>query len=185
VLTRTQRQLVREIEKIASIASMDHWNIEEYEEERRTSQLKLMKDQLVRSVVIMKYTLIDELLSSIISQKYFKHPLKGFSYKRLWRTKAFRAFAHHMLDGLYLLTKMRLVHDLGPIPNEYRETIDRLNALRNAVAHSFFPEQRYQYRQHRKVIYRGIDIFTIQGFTQFDDDCQRVIDYFVKRAYGA
>jgi hypothetical protein len=132
----------------------------------------------------MKYTLIDELLSNIICHKYFEHPDKNFSYKRLWRTKKFRAFAHHMLDGLYILGKTRLVHDLKPIPNEHRETIDRLNALRNAVAHSFFPEQRYQYRQHRKVIYRGIDIFTIQGFTQFDDDCQRVIDYLVKRAYG-
>jgi hypothetical protein len=183
-LTKRQRQLRAEIEEIAALACMDHWNILEYEEERRTTQLQMMKDQLVRSVVIMKYTFIDELMSNIICHKYFERPPIAFSYRGLWRTKGFKAFAHHMLDGLYLLQKTRLVHDLRAIPSEYRQTIERLNALRNAIAHSFFPENRYQYRLQKKVTYRDLDILTVQGFTQFQNDCQSVIDYLVKRAFG-
>jgi hypothetical protein len=166
------------------MAGMDHWNIEEYEEPRRTTQLEMMKDQLVRSVVIIKYTLIDELLSNIIVHKYFERPGREISYRRLWRTKSFTAFAHHILDGLYLLQKMRLVHDLRAIPRDHRDTIERLNALRNAMAHSFFPENRYQYREQKKVVYRRLDIRTVQGFTQFLEDCQSTIDYLAKRAYG-
>jgi len=183
-LTRTQRRLRAEIEEIASIANMDHWNILNDEEERRTPQLELMKDQLVRGEIIVTYTFIDELLSDIIVNKYFRGPDKQFTYKRLWRTKKFQAFSHHVLDGMYLLGKMRLVHDLRAIPKEHRDTIDRLNALRNALAHSFFPQQRHQYRQHKKVVYRDLEIFTVQGFTRFQEDRQRIVDYLLKRAFG-
>jgi hypothetical protein len=183
-LTRRQRRLRAEIEDIACMANMDHWNILDYEEERRTSQLGLMKDQLVRGQIIMTYTFVDELLSSIIVNKYFTGPDKQFTYKQLWRTKKFQAFCHHVLDGMYLLGKMRLVHDLRAIPKEHRDTIDRLNALRNALAHSFFPQQRYQYRQHKKVVYRDLDIFTVQGFTRFQEDRQSIVDYLLKRAFG-
>jgi len=84
-LTRTQRRLRAEIEEIASIANMDHWNILNYEEERRTPQLELMKDQLVRGEIIVTYTFIDELLSDIIVNKYFRGPDKqsnGFGARK-------------------------------------------------------------------------------------------------------
>jgi hypothetical protein len=183
-LTRTQRRLRAEIEKIASISGMDPWNILDYEEELRTVTLEIMKNQFVRSEVVMKYTFIDELLSNIICHKYFEKPGQRFNYKRLWRTKRFRAFAHHILDGVYLLGKLRMVHDLRAVPPEVRETIERLNALRNAVAHSFFPENRYQYRRHKKVMYRDHHLFTVDGFTLFHNDCQSAINYLVKRGFG-
>jgi hypothetical protein len=111
-LTRTQR-LRAEIEEIASMANMDHWNILDYEEERRTPQLELMKDQLVRGEIIITYTFIDELLSDIIVNKYFRGPNKQFTYKRLWRTKKFQAFSHHVLDGIYLLGKGGMGYVIG------------------------------------------------------------------------
>ena len=183
-LTTKQRRLLVEIEQIAVASAMDHWNIADYDEEQRTIRLQMMKEQLVRSVIVMKYTFIDELLSNIICHKYFAKPHNGFSYKKLWRTKKFKAFAYHMLDGIYLVGKLRIVDNLRFVPADVRGTIERLNALRNAVAHSFFPENRYQYRRHKKVIYQGLDIFSVPGFTQFDEDCQVAIDYLVKRAFG-
>ena len=54
--------------------------------------------------------------------------------------------------------------------------IERVNALRNALAHSFFPENRRQYAGHRKVIYLGEDVFTLRGLLVFEDDSQRAID---------
>lgn len=183
-LTRKQKKLRSEIEEIAELSAMDHWNILDYDEEQRTVRLQMMKEQLVRGAIIMRYTFIDELLSNVICEAYFKRSDKAFNYKRLWRTKRFSAFAHHMIDGLYLLNKMRLVNDLREIPKDCRRTIEALNALRNAIAHSFFPENRYQYRRHKKVVYEGQDIFDVSGFTRFQDDCQRVVNYLVKRIYG-
>jgi hypothetical protein len=73
-LTRKQRQLRAEIEQIASAIAMDHWNIEEYKGsiEYRTMTLEGMKDQLVRGEIIMRYTLLDEFLTNIICDYFFR-----------------------------------------------------------------------------------------------------------------
>jgi hypothetical protein len=75
-LTPKQRQLQREIEEIAESIGMDHWNIEKYPADARTPKLGVMKMQLIRGEIITKYTLIDEFLTVIICNYYFKNPLK-------------------------------------------------------------------------------------------------------------
>jgi hypothetical protein len=115
---------------------------------------------------------------------YFKKPGKGFSFKQLWRTKKFSAFAYHVLDNLYPLQKMSLVHELKPVPKNIRETLNRLNALRNALAHSFFPENRKAYKAAKAVLYKQHDIFSAEGFDTFQSDARELIDYLFKRAFG-
>jgi len=161
---------------------MDHWNIAHYPPEGRTSILELMKRQLVVSDIVTKYTLIDELLSVVICHYYFAKPHKGFSFQQLWRTKKFQIFAHHVLDDTYLLNKMKLVRAIAEIPAPIRNAIERINAARNALAHSFFPENRRQYAPHKKVIYRGVDLHTKQGIEQFAEDFGAVRDYLFERA---
>jgi len=51
-----------------------------------------------------------------------------------------------------------------------------LNELRNALAHSFFPENR-----RVKPGWKGADIFSRAGFDQFWDDMGEVSDFFVER----
>jgi hypothetical protein len=82
------------------------------------------------------------------------------------------------------LGKLRLVHDLKPIAPGARDIVEKLNAVRNAVAHSFYPENRYQFRKHKKVLWRDVDIFSFTGFSAFDLDCQQAVDYFMHRAFG-
>jgi hypothetical protein len=56
----------------------------------RTEVLEGAKDQLVRSEVVMGYTVLDELLTDIICDYYFP-PKKGqVSYPTLWKTKPFK-----------------------------------------------------------------------------------------------
>ena len=92
---------------------MDHWNIEGYEgpSEYRTEVLKGMKDQLIRSEVVMGYTVLDEFLTNMICDYYFRRK-KGqvSSYRTLWKTKPFKVFVHHLMDETYLLKKMAIVH---------------------------------------------------------------------------
>jgi hypothetical protein len=182
-LTPKQQKLIVEIETIASIAHMDHWNILSYARESRTTCLELIKNKMVRSEVILKFALIDELLSVIVCRHYFRKQKRMTTFKQLWKTKEFRIFNHHILGEIYLLPKMRLVHAIKSIPPNVRNNIERINALRNALAHSFFPENLRQYKDYKKVIYKGVDIYTKQGLEMFDEDFKTVSEFLVDRAY--
>src|SRR6516162_3031422 len=166
-LTPKQRKLIAEIEAIASIVHMDHWNILSYAHDSRTTCLEIIKNKLVRSEVIFKYAIIDEILSVIVCHHYFRKP------------RSETPFNHHILDEIYLLPKMRLVHAIRSLPPNVRNNIERINALRNALAHNFFPENLRQYKDHRKVIYRGADIYTKQGLEKFDEDFKLVSEFLV------
>jgi hypothetical protein len=180
-LTPKQRQLQREIEEIAESIGMDHWNIEKYPADARTPKLGVMKMQLIRGEIITKYTLIDEFLTVIICNYYFKKSSKNTSFRRLWQTDQFQIFNHYIMDDTYLLQKMRVVRAIGEIPAEVRNAIDRINAVRNGIAHSFFPENRRQYMSHKKVVYRGQDIFTKVGIEKFREDFDVISNYCWKR----
>lgn len=179
-LTTKQRRILSEIDVIASRAGQDHWNIENYEKDARTPKSDLMKRQLIIGEVITTYIYVDELLSVVICNAFFSKT----TFKKLWRTKKFKAFAYHVLENLYPLQKMRLVHDLREVPRDLRDSIERLNAVRNALAHSFFPENRRSYRQHGKVVYRDKDVFSVAGFEAFARDRDELIRYLIHRAFG-
>jgi len=139
-LNSTQRKLRAEIEEIATIVRMDHWAIADYEATARTTYLHAMKQQLVRGEIIQRYTLIDELLSVLICHFYFRKPGEDSSFQKLWKTKKFRVFNHYILDEMYVLGKMRVVNEIRALPRDVRENVERINALRNGIAHSFFPK---------------------------------------------
>jgi midasin (ATPase involved in ribosome maturation) len=184
-LTPKQQHLKREIEEIASIISMDHWNILAYHEESRTTYLELMKNKLIRADIIMKYTLIDEFLTVIIVHFYFPRKNKNTSFRAQWRSKRFQIFNHYLMEETYLLSKMRVVRAIDEVPSKIRDIIERINALRNAVAHSFFPENRRQYVGYKKVVYNNIDIYTTAGVRRLSDDFDVVSEYLRERAFGA
>jgi hypothetical protein len=180
-LTSKQRRLQAEIEDISSFVHMDHYNILEYPEESRTTHLELMRRQLILGEIVTKYTFIDEMLSVLICHYFFPGPREGY-FPKLWKTTKFQIFAHHILDDTYLLNKLKLVHTIDPIPSSVRNAIERINAVRNALAHSFFPENRRQYRQSKAVMYRDSDIHTKQGLEKFVADFQEANAYLWKRA---
>jgi hypothetical protein len=185
-LTRKQRQLRKEIEKIASAIGMDHWNIEEYDDpsEYRTEVLKGMKDRLVRSEVVMRYTLLDEFLTDIICDYYFPRKKRQVSYPTLWKTKPFQVFVHYIMEETYLHKKMAIVHAIKAIPRDVSSAIARINDVRNALTHSFFPEHRRRYMADRKVMYKGVHLFTVEGVEKFGEDYNLAQKYLVKRVYN-
>jgi hypothetical protein len=88
-LTPKQQRLRREIEDIASIMAMDHWNILNYDAEARTTRLELAKNRLVRGDIIIKYTLIDEFLTVIIIRFYFPRRGKNTSFVSYGELRSF------------------------------------------------------------------------------------------------
>jgi len=162
-LTPKQRRLTAEFEEIAASIGMDYWNILDYDEDGRTVILESMKQQLIRSEIIMKYTLIDEFFTVIICHFYFKIPKQEFTFARLWRTKKFQIFAHYLMDETYILKKMAIVDAIKEIPSPIKNAIARINDVRNAVAHSFFPENRRRYKGYKKVMYRDANVFSAEA----------------------
>jgi hypothetical protein len=184
-LTPTQRRLIDEIKEISESVRMDYWNILDYEEEARTSVLGVIKQKLIRGEIIMQYTLIDECLSVIISDYYFRRdPKTQSTFRRLWQTKKFQLFVNYFLDEAYLLNKMRMVHEIKALPSDVRKALERINALRNAIAHSFFPENRRQYKAQKMVMYQNANIFSKEGIAKFLQDTGLVEDHLMHQAFG-
>jgi hypothetical protein len=116
------------------------------------------------------------MLGTIIAHYFFG--VAGGS--KAWRTKKFQRFNYFVLERLYLQQKLALVKDLRPLPKYAVTYIDKLNDMRNAVAHAFFPENL----RGDRTLYKGKDIFTIEGFRGFREDRGPVVEVLMRRAYG-
>lgn len=153
---------------------MDVWNIEGYEQPPfdRKALLGIMKDKLVRSHVVLKYTYIDELLTDIICNYYFHlQSANNTTYAQMWKTKRFRTFVHYLMDETFLLKKLSLVEAIKNVPSDVSSAIRRINDARNALTHSLFPENRRRYMKHKKVLYAGKDLLSLEGIEAFNEDC--------------
>jgi hypothetical protein len=184
-LTRAEKKLRSEIEDIASAIEMDVWNIEQHEPGRgRAYFLEKMKDKFVRAEVINLYTLIDELLTCIICDYYFHRPNKTVSYRNRWKTKHFKVFVHHIMDEMFVLKKLAAVEAITAVPREVSTAIKQINDLRNALAHSFFPQNRRRYMNDQKVLYRGSDIFSREGVEKFQEDYETARAFLAPKVFG-
>jgi hypothetical protein len=176
-VTKKQRRLAAEVGDLISTLGLDPDEIlAEAEPEARTPYLELAKDQLIRSAVILKYVLMDELLSAIICWHYFG---KRRTFQQLWRTKRFRSFNYFVLERLDLLQKLDLVKNVHQIPKWVSSDLAALNELRNGIAHSLFPQNR-----RRKPEWKGQSVFTVAGVDRFLDDMQKLSGFFVERFWG-
>src|SRR5262249_32903931 len=136
-LNSTQRRLIQEIERISELFNLDPRKIvSSHEPESWTPRLQLARNQLIRSQILMDYTLVDEYLNMRAAHLFFG---KKRSFQELCTTKRFQLFNYHILEALSLLKKLQLVRAAASMPNAVRVDIERLNSLRNGIAHAFFP----------------------------------------------
>ena len=77
---------------------------------------------------------------------------------------------------------MNIVKAIDPLPGQVKTIINRMNALRNAIAHSLFPENRRKNMAAKKVLYDGTDIYSISGVRKLGDDFRTVQACLGKRA---
>jgi hypothetical protein len=94
-------------------------------------------------------------------------------------------FNYHVLEGMPLLRKLALVKEYHDIPKPIEEIIVLTNTIRNAVAHSFFPMNKRDFKKTGKVTYKGKDIFTLDGLKRFDDDINKAVGCLSNLAFGA
>ena len=150
---------------------LDFYDIKLYESTRRTTRLELMRRAVVRAEIITIYTLVDEFLACELRVHFFGTEK---DFPALWETKKFQLFNYHFLEELSLLPKLRYVKALRKVPRDIAARIEKLNALRNGIAHAFFPENLKRSRP----VWNGKSIFSLEGLTAFFIDMSEVKAYF-------
>jgi len=181
-LTKEQKELRKEAKRMAELAQLNFWNIEKARKDVRTPLLEIAINKIAVCVVVGEYTLLDEILADCICEHYFKtDPGKPFIR---WDDDKFRIFVNYLLDETYLLKKMEVANAIKPIASEVKNIIQKTNSLRNAMAHSFFPENRKENRKVGKVLYDKKDIRTAEGLAAFVEDCGNAFGYLSRRAFG-
>ena len=74
------------------------------------------------------------------------------------------------------MAKLRFVKSISRMPKPVTVDIERLNALRNGLAHAFFPENL----KKSKPEWKGRKIFTLEGLQVFLEDMSKIDAYFLK-----
>ena len=172
-LTKKQRALQKEVTALLQWLRLT-MDLTGVDATLRTDYLTWAKRELITTAVLRQYLLIDEHLNNEMCREFF--PRRTFA--ELWRTKRFRDFNNYILDRLSLLPKLEFVRARIHLPGRFYKDIVALNALRNAVAHSFFPENR-----RVKPKWKGVDIFSFAGVGQFLNDTSDVSDFFFARLF--
>jgi len=110
--------------------------------------------------------------------------VEQIAYRRLWKTKRFKVFVYYLMDETFLLKKLVMIEAITTVPPKVSSAIKRINEVRNALAHSLFPENRRRYMVDKKVTYRGVDLFTVVGVEKFQEDYEIVRQYLAKKVFG-
>ena len=177
-LSAEEERAVEELNEIYSWLDMDYWKVKEWPEQLRASVLRLVKRRAVIGHIIVQYTMIDEMFNAEIC-RYFFGPEEGMVEPS--GVERHKNFSDHILERLYVLQKMAVIRSFCTIPKDIRDKVNRLDALRNAVAHSLVPEVRRDYREKWKLPYKGKDIFKVEGLKLFTKDMDSVNKFFGDR----
>lgn len=175
-LTKTQKKYSAEIDQIIELLGLSHKDILRFEKDARSPILERIKRQYIVGEIVSDYTLIDEMLGSIIAH-YFFNPRKSFI--KLWKTKHFKNFNYFILEKISLRNKLDLAKNISDIPRSIRSGILEINELRNGLAHAFFPENL----RGDRTLYRGENIFSISGLKRYLREKEKIVDFLFKKAY--
>ena len=150
-LTPKLQAKIKEIEGIARIACVDFWNVPQSKDDDdiRDVVLDLAKDRIIRAEIVYDYVLTDQLLCELIARLFFD---PHQTTMELWRNPKYVDFSHHIIENMSLLRKLALVKEHNKIPKPVEQIITRTNTLRNAVAHSLFPEDKRDFKKTRTYI---------------------------------
>ncbi len=170
-LTSKQRSLIKELDDVASELRLFYRSIETYKGEDRVTQLQRIMRHFVIGEVVMQYTLIDEYFNVRLATYFFG---SAAAFPRLWRTKRFRNFNYFVLEPLSLVEKMRFARAIKPVPKAIAADVERLNDLRNRLAHAFFPENL----RAGKPAWKGNYIFSRDGVAALVNDMAALSRYF-------
>jgi hypothetical protein len=157
--------LLNEAQEIASLVGVDLETIKV-----SSMRLEIAIHKMVIAEVVFWYALLDEILGELIVRYFFKVEPETLHFEDQWKTPEFKIFVHHILDEMFLLKKASVVHAIEELPSDVNKVLPKVNAVKNALAHSFFPENRKEFKSTGKVLYNDVDIRTAPGLRLFFEE---------------
>lgn len=131
------------------------------------AHLKQMKDRVIRSIVVIRYVEVDDVLNRTIVEHFFR--IRGARRGKKYAT------LHAMLDKMYPQQKLDAIKVFKEVPREVSSHIMALNDLRNSFAHKFDLSRVPKSRR----LYKGkYDVFTKKGLEKFSADMWEVDEFF-------
>ncbi|HYL16741.1 MAG TPA: hypothetical protein VEV41_27140 [Terriglobales bacterium] len=116
---------------------------------------------------------MDEYLNNALCRYFFG---ARANYIKLWKTQNFRNFNYYVVEGLSLMEKLRFVKSIRKLPITVAADVERLNTLRNGIAHAFFPENL----RSAKPKWKGKHIFTLDRIEAFIHVMDKLHSFFRK-----
>jgi hypothetical protein len=132
--------------------------------------LKNMMDQVIRSEIILDYTLIDQELDSIIIRHFFR---TGQKLVRTNKTKKYKTL-EKLLENIYPIKKLEIIQSFKKVPREVINIIHAINGLRNGMAHSFFLGKLKAVNK----TYKHKDLTKVAALREFRADVSKLIYFF-------
>ena len=132
-----------------------------------------LRRHFIRGEVVLQYTFVDEYLNNALCRYFFG--AKAY-FPKLWKTQRFRNFNYYVVEGLSLMKKLQFLKSIHKIPKIVSADVERLNNLRNGIAHAFFPENLRSAKPH----WKGKSLFSSEGLHAFDTDIAGLHSFFQK-----
>jgi hypothetical protein len=170
-LTNYQKRIYSQYKEVLSITNLDADDVLSKDSQLITEGLKNIIEQIIRSEIIKRYTMIDYQLENTIEEYFFYS--KGKDFNKIMRTKRYKGF-HDIIQLLSTREKLKILCSIYDIPNNICKTIHAINDIRNVVAHSFF---LFDLKKHKR-LYKKINVFTLKGIEKFIDDAIEVHYFF-------
>jgi hypothetical protein len=170
-LTPYERRLWAEIDRILYQNYLTPRTVTDFwagDRDAVIAHLKQMKDQVIRSITIMEYVNLDDVLNRTIITHVFGKK------KAIRKSKKYRTF-QIILAKIYPKQKLDIIKTFMDVPKYISSHIMALNDARNNFAHRF----DIAAISKSKRLYKGRhDLFTKTGLEKFKADMWQVYEFF-------
>ena len=171
--TAKERNLLKEMERIRAIAYRYAGN----ERATRVKTLKIERDALIRTRVLLDCLMIEEAMSLIIMDYVLQDSPKWKSIKYFGRIKKYRLLYEKVLAHIPPFQKLNTVKDILKIPRRIEKTMRRIFSLRNVLAHVF----TIDYTREDDVDYAGRSIFDLDNFENYVEEANEAVVYLIAK----
>ena len=170
-IKKQQAELER-IHKLAGLKKIKVWR-----KDKRTrvlSDLEGQKRRLITMIVLDSYLQIDNKMGILITNFFFNHCQKiDKVVQKITSSSEFKVFQSSILNEMPFMRKISTLKKIIDVPKYITADINRINDLRNAIAHSLIPETL----ENDRTSYKRKSIFSIEGVETLDKDTEKIMSF--------
>jgi hypothetical protein len=141
------------------------------------TNLEGQKRRLIRMMILEDYLQIDSKMSILVTDFLFHHCQKEYEdMLKVTTSKEYLVFTDKLLKEMPFLRKVAVIKGFLSVPSDIVSGLNKINDLRNAIAHALIPESLGEER----VLYKGELIFSLKGAKLFNKDTTKIMTYLQK-----